>query len=167
MAESHNWLPAYIGLGSNLNEPAAQLRAALAELAAVPATRLVAMSGFYANPPMGPQDQPDFVNAVAGLLTQLAPAALLAHLQELERKLGRQRKAGDRWGPRVIDLDLLVFGQLQHSEPGLTVPHPGISERNFVLFPLCDIAPFLRIPGQGMVGALAARVGAEGLTRLD
>ena len=116
---------------------------------------------------MGPQDQPDFVNAVAGLLTQLEPAALLAELQGLERKLGRQRKEGDRWGPRVIDLDLLVYGHLQHAEPGLTVPHPGISERNFVLFPLRDVAPGLRIPGQGAVGVLAAKVGAEGLTRID
>jgi 2-amino-4-hydroxy-6-hydroxymethyldihydropteridine diphosphokinase len=115
---------------------------------------------------MGPADQPDYVNAVAGLLTRQEPEALLRSLQALEQRLGRVRKAGDRWGPRIIDLDLLVYGSLQRSVPGLNLPHPGIFERNFVLLPLCDIAPALEVPGQGIVAAMAAGVERTGLQRL-
>lgn len=151
------WVPAYIGVGSNLEDPAAQVRSALAALAELPESRLVAASGLYRNPPMGPQDQPDYVNAVAGILSRLEPAPLLGELQALERRLGRVRKAGDRWGPRIIDLDLLMYGRRIVEEPGLTLPHPGISERNFVLFPLRDIAASLHVPGAGRVRDLAAR----------
>jgi 2-amino-4-hydroxy-6-hydroxymethyldihydropteridine diphosphokinase len=160
------WQPAYIGIGSNLDDPARQAQRALDGLAELAACRIVAVSALYSNPPMGPQDQPDYVHAVAGLLTQLSAQELLGSLQELERSLGRERKAGDRWGPRVIDLDLLVFGTEQIVEENLTLPHPGISERNFVLFPLCDIAPTLKVPGQGKVELLAQQLGDTGLQRL-
>lgn len=167
MADQVAWIPAYIGLGSNLENPAQQVRAALTNLAGLSATRLVVASPLYANPPMGPQDQPEYVNAVAGILTQLPPEQLLSELQALESRLGRVRAPGDRWGPRVIDLDLLVFGTVQRSVPGLDLPHPGISERNFVLFPLCDIAPRLTVPGVGVVASLARHVGDTGLQRIE
>ncbi len=149
------WVPTYIGLGSNLNDPPAQLRRATIALAGLSRTVLVAVSRQYRNPPMGPQDQPFFVNAVAGLLTQLPPQALLGHLKAIETAHGRERTSADRWGPRILDLDLLVYGTLRLDEHGLTVPHPGITDRNFVLFPLLEIAPGLHIPGHGQVGKLA------------
>ena len=161
------WQPAYIGVGSNLSDPAAQVRQACEALAQLAECRLVAVSALYLNPPLGPQDQPDYVNAAAGLLTTLRPTALLDSLKEIERSQGRARKAGDRWGPRIIDLDLLVYGNAVVQEPGLTVPHPGISERNFVLFPLLDIAPTLNIPGQGVVADLAASCSQRDIERLN
>jgi 2-amino-4-hydroxy-6-hydroxymethyldihydropteridine diphosphokinase len=151
-------VPAYVGVGSNLADPVAQVRRALERLGQLPGTRAVRHSGLYRNPPLGPQDQPDYVNAVAALLTQLTPRALLDELQALESALGRTRVAGDRWGPRIIDLDLLACGGQQCAEPGLVLPHPGIAERNFVLFPLYDVAPGLTLPGQGTVRALVSRV---------
>jgi len=160
------WIPAYIGVGSNLQDPERQVREALALLAELADSRLIAQSALYRNPPMGPADQPDYVNAVAGLLTRQEPEALLRSLQALEQRLGRIRKVGDRWGPRIIDLDLLVYGSLQLDVPGLNLPHPGIFERNFVLLPLCDIAPALEVPGQGIVAAMAAGVERTGLHRL-
>ncbi|MEJ2140290.1 MAG: 2-amino-4-hydroxy-6-hydroxymethyldihydropteridine diphosphokinase [Gammaproteobacteria bacterium] len=167
MVTKPHWVPAYIGLGSNLENPAQQVRAAIDSLAELPGTRLIARSALYANPPMGPQDQPDYVNAAAGLLTRLAPLALLGELQGLEQRQGRVRKDGDRWGPRVIDLDLLVYGTVRESVPGLDLPHSGIMERNFVLFPLRDIAPQLNVPGQGIVAALAAKLDDADLRRVD
>jgi len=160
-------MPAYIGLGSNLDDPEAQVRGALSNLQGLARARLVAVSGLYRTPPMGPQDQPDYVNAVAGLLTRQPPEELLLSLQNLERSLGRVRTEGDRWGPRVIDLDILVYGKVQQSLPGLSLPHPGILERNFVLFPLCDIAPSLLVPGQGVASELANRLGDKGLQRIE
>ena len=164
---SSSWVPVYVGLGSNLENPSEQVVLALGELESLPDTRLVAVSALYRNPPMGPQDQPDYVNAVAGLLTRKLPEELLALMQALEQRLGRVRIDGDRWGPRIIDLDLLVYGLAQISVPGLNLPHPGISERNFVLFPLRDIAPSLIVPGQGVVGVLAQQVSAAGLQRIE
>ena len=152
------WYPAYIGVGSNLEGPAAQVRNACDALAELPESRLVATSALYANPPMGPQDQPDYINAVAALLTRLAPHALLDVLKEVERNQGRVRTPGDRWGARIIDLDLLIYGSANLADPGLTIPHPGISERNFVLFPLLDIAPSLIVMGQGPVAAMTQLV---------
>ncbi|MEE4184662.1 MAG: 2-amino-4-hydroxy-6-hydroxymethyldihydropteridine diphosphokinase [Gammaproteobacteria bacterium] len=158
-----HWVPAYIGVGSNLADPVAQVRRALERLDALPGTRGVRHSPLYRNPPLGPQDQPDYVNAVAGVLTQLTPRALLGELQALETALGRTRVAGDRWGPRVIDLDLLACGAQELVEPGLVLPHPGISERNFVLFPLYDVAPGLSVPGQGTVRDMISRVDGSAL----
>jgi 2-amino-4-hydroxy-6-hydroxymethyldihydropteridine diphosphokinase len=161
------WIPAYVGLGSNLEDPAEQVRRALEQLRGIDGLRFVSASPLYKNPPMGPQDQPDYVNAVAALLTLLTPQALLESLQALENSLGRVRTDGDRWGPRVIDLDLLVYGRTELSEPGLNLPHSGISERNFVLLPLCDIAPSLNVPGQGTVKMLAQQFSADELVRIE
>jgi 2-amino-4-hydroxy-6-hydroxymethyldihydropteridine diphosphokinase len=130
---------AYIGLGANLGEPRQQLQAALAELAAADEVELVRVSSFYRNPPLGPPDQPWYVNAVAQVRTRLAPEQLLRLLQSIESSLGRVR--GEHWGPRVIDLDLLLYGGEIIATAGLTVPHPEMHRRVFVLVPLAEIAP--------------------------
>ncbi len=155
---------AAIGLGSNLNDPAGQVRAALSALAALPESELVAASSLYRNPPMGPQDQPDYVNAVALLRTALEPLPLLAELQAIERRQGKRFLR--HWGPRTIDLDLLLYGDRRIREPRLTVPHPGLHERAFVLYPLAEIAPDLMVPGKGRVKDLAALHSAADLVRL-
>ena len=157
------WLPCAVGIGSNLDDPAAQVRAAIAALAGLPDTRLESASSLYRNPPLGPADQPWYVNAAACLLTRLEPDALLERLHELERAQGRDRAREVRWGPRRLDLDLLTCGARVCSGDGLKLPHPGISERNFVLFPLMELAPALIIPGHGSVSELARRVGDAGL----
>ena len=131
-------------------------------LGALPGVRVEARSRLYSSHPLGPQDQPQFVNAVAGVLTQLGARDLLGSLLEVERVMGRDRR--ERWGPRIIDLDLLCMVGVVVDEPGLTVPHPGVSARNFVLYPLCDIAPTLHIPGQGRVLDLMARAGGDGIS---
>jgi len=159
------WVPAYVALGSNLDHPRAQVERAMAALHELPDTRLVSCSSLYRTRPFGPVEQPDFVNAVAGVLTQLDPAALLAHLKALEARMGRERPVV-RWGPRRIDLDLLVHGGSRIAEPDLQVPHPGIAERAFVLVPLAEIAPELAIPGLGRVRDLLARVDSADLERL-
>lgn len=154
------WQPAYIGLGSNLGDPVAQVRRALDALAKCPGSRVITRSALYRSAPMGPQDQPDFVNAVVGMLTTLSAQALLRALVDLERHLGRPVRRA-RWGPRVIDLDLLVYGTARINEPGLTVPHPGLAERRFVLQPLADIAPDLTVPGLGRVAKILKVCAAE------
>jgi len=159
------WQPAYIGVGSNLDDPRAQLLRAFDQLAAIPATRCILVSPLYASIPMGPVAQPDFVNAVAALLTQLTPRELLTHLRAIERQAGRPEQH-EKWGPRVLDLDLLVFGRQVLREPDLTVPHPGVVERNFVLYPLADIAPDLDVPGLGRAAGLRDRVAPTGLQAL-
>jgi 2-amino-4-hydroxy-6-hydroxymethyldihydropteridine diphosphokinase len=159
-------VPAYVGLGSNLDDPAAQVRAALDALARLPRTHYIASSALYRNPPMGPPDQPDFVNAVAGLLTALPAAELLAALQAIEDAHGRQRD-GPRWGPRRLDLDLLLYGTLRVESAALVLPHPGLAERPFVLIPLLELAPGLRIPGGASIAKLAAAAGDGQLARLD
>src|SRR5581483_5588462 len=124
-------------------------------------TRVVLTSPIYRSQPFGPVKQPDFANAVVGVLTQLDARGVLSHLQAIELAQGRPLEH-EKWGPRVIDLDLLVYGQHRRTDPDLTVPHPGIVERNFVLYPLADIAPDLEIPGLGRVTELKARVSPEG-----
>ena len=156
------WIPAYVGLGSNLQDPPRQVRRALDALATLPSTLLVCQSAHYGSRPMGPVAQADFCNAAAGLLTQLDADALLSALRALEISLGRE-PARERWGPRVIDLDLLVYGNEQRSSAALTLPHPGIAERSFVVRPLCDIAPELVVPGLGRVADLAAKLPADDL----
>ena len=148
---------AYVGLGSNLDDPTAQIARAIDALDALPDTRLRAVSSFYRNPPMGPQDQPDYVNAVVAIDTGLAPRDLLSAMQAIERMQGRDRSA-QRWGPRTIDLDLLVYGDEVLSEDHLNVPHPGIAERAFVLVPLAEIAPQLTIPALPPLLTLLAAV---------
>lgn len=157
---------AYVGLGSNLNDPSAQINRALQALASLPGTRLCQRSQLYINPPMGPQDQPDYVNAVVQLETTLAPLELLDHLQNIEAAQGRVRSK-ERWGARTLDLDLLLFGELMLDDPRLTLPHPGMHERNFVLYPLAEIAPQLAIPGRAPMAALLAQCPVRGLRPLD
>jgi 2-amino-4-hydroxy-6-hydroxymethyldihydropteridine diphosphokinase len=159
------WLPAYVGVGSNLDEPRAQVTRAFDALAALPATQLVARSPLYHTLPFGEVVQPSFVNAVAGLLTQLTPEDLLAALRALETQLGRARSR-ERWGPRLIDLDLLVVGAEKRATESLTLPHPGIAERDFVLYPLADVAADLDVPGLGRVSELRQRVTNRGVERL-
>jgi 2-amino-4-hydroxy-6-hydroxymethyldihydropteridine diphosphokinase len=130
---------AYIGLGSNLDQPAAQLRRALAGLADLEEVEVLRVSSFYLNPPLGPPDQPWYVNAVAQVRTRLTAEELLRSLQRLEDALGRVR--GERWGPRVIDLDLLLYADEVSRTPDLTLPHPEMHRRAFVLAPLAEIAP--------------------------
>jgi 2-amino-4-hydroxy-6-hydroxymethyldihydropteridine diphosphokinase len=147
---------AYIGLGSNQDNPVGQVRRALDELAALPEIRLCASSRLYKSAPLGPVDQADFINAVAALETRLSPDALLAVLQSLEARHGRMRSAL-RWGPRPLDLDLLLYGDAVIDSPDLQVPHPGLPERVFVLYPLAEIAPDLAVPGRGTVTELLQR----------
>jgi 2-amino-4-hydroxy-6-hydroxymethyldihydropteridine diphosphokinase len=156
------WHPAYIGVGSNLADPRAQVLSAFSKLAELPLTRVILTSPIYLSQPFGPVRQPDFANAVVGLLTQLEPRALLARLRALETAQGRPEQH-ERWGPRIIDLDVLVYGRERLNDPELTLPHPGIVERNFVLYPLADIAPDLDIPGLGRVIELKGRITSEGL----
>jgi 2-amino-4-hydroxy-6-hydroxymethyldihydropteridine diphosphokinase len=159
------WVPAYVALGSNLDDPREQVGRALVALAGLPDSRLVLRSSLYRTQPFGPVAQPDFVNAAAGLLTRLGPADLLAQLKAIETRLGREPPVV-RWGPRRIDLDLLVHGAACIAEPGLEVPHPGLPERAFVLVPLAEFAPDLEVPGHGRVRDLLARVGSTDLERL-
>jgi 2-amino-4-hydroxy-6-hydroxymethyldihydropteridine diphosphokinase len=156
-----HWIPAYIGIGSNLGDSLARVHAAFDALANVTRTQLVARSPLYRTRPFGPVSQGDFINAVAGVLTQLSALELLAALRGIESAAGRVRT--ERWGPRILDLDLLVFGGQRIAEPELTVPHPGIAERGFVLRPLNDIAPTLEIPGLGRVQELLQRLPDDGI----
>jgi 2-amino-4-hydroxy-6-hydroxymethyldihydropteridine diphosphokinase len=154
-----------VAIGSNLGSPRDRVLEAMQRLAALSASNLLLRSHLYLSRPLGPQDQPDFVNAAAGLLTQLSPQQLLAVLLEIEGSMGRNRR--ERWGPREIDLDLVWLVDAAVNEPGLTVPHPGVSIRNFVLYPLADIAPTLMIPGIGTVLDLKRRVGGDGISVLE
>ena len=159
------WRPAYVAIGSNLNFPQARVLEAFERLAELSATRVVLRSRLYRSRPMGPQDQPYFVNAAAGLLTHQGARELLDAMLGIERTMGRNRQ--ERWGPRVIDLDLVWMVGETIDEPGLTVPHPGVSTRNFVLYPLADIAPTLAIPGHGGVLELLRRAGDDGISVLE
>ena len=145
---------AYVGLGSNQSDPVGQVCAALRALDALPDCRRVGQSSLYRNPPMGPQDQPDFINAVAALDVALPAGELLAAVQRIEQAHGRER--GPRWGPRVLDLDLLLYGEATIRSAGLTVPHPGVHQRAFVLYPLAELDRSIPVPGHGPVGALLA-----------
>jgi 2-amino-4-hydroxy-6-hydroxymethyldihydropteridine diphosphokinase len=160
------WLSAYVGVGSNLDEPALQVRHALQALSQLPQTRLVRHSSLYGSRPWGLAEQPDFVNAVAGLLTQLPVGTFFQSLRALEVELGRA-PSSVRWGPRRIDLDLLLFDQMRLQTPELTLPHPGVVSRSFVLYPLYEVAPELRVPGGMRIGELLERVDASSLWRLD
>lgn len=156
------WVCAFVALGSNIQAPEAQVRRARQALDALPHTRLVKCSALYRSPPLGPPDQPDYVNAVVGLRTRLGAAELLRALQKIEREQGRVRD-GPRWGARTLDLDLLLYGDARLAEPHLTVPHPRMHERAFVLYPLHEIAPYVHVPGRGALVALLERVPAHGL----
>ncbi|RTR05482.1 2-amino-4-hydroxy-6-hydroxymethyldihydropteridine diphosphokinase [Halomonas nitroreducens] len=155
---------AWIGLGSNLDGPHDHVERALDELDALPLTRRRRASRRYASRPVGPADQPDFVNAVAELETRLSPLALLDQLQALEQHHGRVRAR--RWGPRTLDLDLLLFDDRQLSTPRLTLPHPEMVRRAFVLVPLAELAPELRLPDGRWIEALAASLDRRDLQQV-
>jgi 2-amino-4-hydroxy-6-hydroxymethyldihydropteridine diphosphokinase len=157
---------AYIGLGGNLADTRALLASARAAIAALEGVRETAFSSFYRSAPMGPSDQPDYVNAVMAIETTLLPHDLLKALQQIELSHGRVR-TGLRWGPRTLDLDILLYADRQIHDETLTVPHIGISEREFVLYPLAEIAPpDLDIPGQGLLADLLAACPLRGLEKL-
>jgi 2-amino-4-hydroxy-6-hydroxymethyldihydropteridine diphosphokinase len=137
---------AYVGLGSNLGDREATLRKALERLGREDGIAVVAVSSFRETDPVGHLEQPRFVNAAAALETSLGPAELLERLLDVERGLGRDRAVEERWGPRTIDLDLLLYGDEEIDEPGLAVPHPRLAERAFVLEPLLELDPGLRLP---------------------
>jgi 2-amino-4-hydroxy-6-hydroxymethyldihydropteridine diphosphokinase len=145
---------AYVGLGSNLDSPAGQIRSALVAIAKLAGVRLLAQSSFYRSPPMGPPSQPDYCNAVCMLASEVEPAELMERLLEIEREAGRVRN-GEHWGPRRIDLDLLHVEGVASATPGLRLPHPGIARRDFVLVPLAEVAPTLDVPGVGRIADLA------------
>jgi len=153
MAGAHR---VYIGLGSNLEQPAIQIKTALDSLQALPKTKVIKSSQLYASKPQGPQDQPDFVNAVCQLETGLQPLALLDALQSIEQQQGRVKKR--HWGERLIDLDILLFDDQILNSERLIVPHKELSQRDFVLLPLLEISPGLVIPGLGSVEQLTEQL---------
>lgn len=156
---------AWIGLGSNLGDSAREITVALDELAGLPATVLRARSTLYRSEPWGPVAQPEYLNAVAELETALEPEALLAALLEIEHRHGRERPV--HWGPRILDLDLLLYDGAVIASAVLTVPHPRMAERPFVLVPLAEIAPDVEVPGAGRVSALLARLDGRGVAPAD
>jgi 2-amino-4-hydroxy-6-hydroxymethyldihydropteridine diphosphokinase len=148
----------FVGIGSNLGQPERQIGAALDQLAAEEGVELVAVSSLCETEPVGYLDQPNFLNGVAHIETELPAGELLKRLLAIESRLGRVRGEGPRFGPRTIDLDLLLYGDETIDEPGLTVPHPRLAERRFALEPLAELAPGLEIPGLGPVQALLAEL---------
>lgn len=153
---------AYIGLGSNLEDPVKQVLMAIDLLNDLPDTQRESVSPLYQSKPLGPQDQPDYINAVARINTRLPVRTLLSALQQLERQQGRTRD-GLRWGARIIDLDILLYGDLQITDKDLTIPHAGLLDRDFVLYPLNEIAPDLLIPGVGLIQAQLKQCPMSGL----
>ena len=156
---------AYVGIGSNIGEPRRQLQTALKELSGLPNTRITATSGFYRSAPLDYLDQPEFLNAVVELETELPPEALLDNLQEIEKTHGRQRPFAG--APRTLDLDLLLYGDAALATPRLTVPHPRMHERAFVLRPLAEIAPEVAIPGRGPACGLLPACGDQIAEKID
>lgn len=158
----------FLGLGSNLEQPLVQLARALRAVHEIPGTAMVRVSSFYDTAPVGLADQPNFVNAVAELQTTLSPHSLLKHLLNIEAEQYRIRDANTlRNGPRTLDLDILLFGHLQIDEPELTIPHPRMHQRAFVLWPLAEIAPELEIPGHGYVLELLLALDVSGVRKLE
>lgn len=151
----------YIGLGSNLENPLCQLRQARTSLSELEHSRYIRDSGIFKSPPMGPQDQPDYLNAVVLLETRLPARELLAALQAIENRQGRVRE--QRWGARTLDLDILIYGDLILDDPDLYIPHLGIADRSFVLYPLQRIDPELIVPGVGPLASLIQQCPAQGL----
>ncbi|TRW48172.1 2-amino-4-hydroxy-6-hydroxymethyldihydropteridine diphosphokinase [Aliidiomarina halalkaliphila] len=154
----------YVGLGANLGNPAQTLSAVLNDLRQADFVDDLVSSSLYASKPMGPQDQPDYVNAVARFNTDLPPIALLDALQGLEQDYGRVR--GQRWGARTLDIDILLYGDQRLSLPRLTVPHSGLELREFVVVPLAEIAPDLDLPSGNSVKSLAQSISQNGLQRI-
>ena len=157
---------AYIGLGSNLSGPQVQVRSAMQELNSIPETNVLKVSSLYISKPMGPSDQPDYVNAVAKISTNLSPERLLVELQGIEQSHRRQRN-GQRWGPRTLDLDIILFGDIQMDSKTLQIPHCGVTKREFVLIPLQELQADLIIPGKGEVEELIAELPPYELSRIE
>ena len=158
---------AFVGLGSNLSDPVAKVRAGMAALETIPATKLVRASSLYRSAPIGIEKQPDFVNAVCRLSTGLSARALLDRLLAIEAAHGRRRPSGSAGGPRPLDLDLLLYDEEICESARLILPHPRLHERAFVLLPLAEIASGLVVPGQGLVQDLAARCAGQRVERID
>jgi 2-amino-4-hydroxy-6-hydroxymethyldihydropteridine diphosphokinase len=156
---------AYIGIGSNLDNPVAQVLEAVEELEMIPDTILVARSSLYSGRPMGPEEQPDYVNAVVSLDTLLSADELHQALISIEDQQGRVRD-GEKWGARIIDLDLLLYGNSSINTPTLTVPHPGMHERDFVIVPLEEIAGNVKVPGHGFLYSLINKCKSHSLKKL-
>jgi 2-amino-4-hydroxy-6-hydroxymethyldihydropteridine diphosphokinase len=156
---------AYVGLGANLGEPRRQLTEAIIAMNGLPETRLAGHSSFYRTAPVGFEGQPEFLNAVAALDTRLAPGVLLEGLHGIERRHHRERSFPN--APRTLDLDLLLFGDERIARPGLTVPHPRMHERAFVLQPLLELDSEISIPGKGKAGALLSACGSQKIERID
>jgi 2-amino-4-hydroxy-6-hydroxymethyldihydropteridine diphosphokinase len=155
---------AFIALGSNLQDPVAQVQCAFTEIAGLPGTTLMRHSSLYRTAPVGYDNQPDFINAAAEISTTLEPEHLLSALLSLETRHGRERPFPN--APRVLDLDLLLYDDLTMATPELTLPHPRITDRGFVLLPLAEIAPEMEIPGKGRVSDLAAQCPDQGVEKL-
>lgn len=156
----------WLGLGSNLEQPLLQLKQALQRLEMQEGISLLEVSSFYRTPPWGDEQQDDFINAVARVETRLRPLALLGVLQSIENDMGRQRTAR-RWGPRLIDIDLLLYGDWTRQTEELTIPHPHMHERAFVLLPLSELDIDLEVPGRGTVATLLQRLEYNGIERLS
>ena len=159
-------MQAWLGLGANLQHPVMQLKEALNRLDRADGIEVCQVSSFYSTPPWGDEQQDDFINAVVQIETRLDPLSLLHSLQSIENVMGRQR-SGRQWGPRIIDIDLLLFGDQVVSSAELLVPHPRMFERAFVLLPLAELDAGIDIPGQGKVGALLSQLDCSGIFRLD
>lgn len=155
----------YISIGSNLDKPQQQVIAAISELENIPGTTVIAVSHWYRSLPMGPQDQPDYINGVAKLETTLDPQQLLKALQNIEN--AHHRKRQEHWGARTLDLDILLYGMKVIDQPDLQIPHPGLTTRNFVLLPLADIAPQLVLPNGTLLATLLEICSSEGIVRLS
>lgn len=155
---------AYIGLGSNLHGPCSQIAKAIACIAALPNSQVLAVSGLYRTPPMGPQDQPCYVNSMVKVSTQMSPSELLQETQSIEQVMGRTRSL--RWGPRVIDLDIILFGNLVLNIENLRIPHPGLKERNFVSIPLAELSPALILPCGTPIAEIAGSFANTNIDRI-
>ncbi|MEI6895523.1 MAG: 2-amino-4-hydroxy-6-hydroxymethyldihydropteridine diphosphokinase [Colwellia sp.] len=155
----------YIGLGSNLSKPSRQISHAVQEITNIPDSEVIALSAQYLSKPMGPQDQDDYINAVIAIETSLSALELLDALQVIENAAGRVRK-DNRWGARIIDCDILLYGEETIDNERLTVPHYGIKVREFVLFPLIEIAPNLQLPDGTLVSALVSKISNNGIVKL-
>ena len=156
---------AYIGLGSNMHSPIKQIKSAIKLIEEIASTEITDVSSLYKSKPLGPQDQDDYINAVVKIETELMPYELLERMQEIEKQHGRIR--GERWGPRVIDLDILMFGNKIMTDQKLTIPHPEIHNRSFVLVPLAEIDSDCEIPGKGPISDLLATIDKSNVVQLQ
>jgi len=156
----------FLGLGSNLGNSSGVLQDAVDTLTTDDKTHLVALSSFYQSAPMGPQDQPDYINAVCQISTSHSPESLLALCQDIENQFGRERNPDERWGPRTLDIDILLFGEEKVNTPELTIPHVGMAEREFVLVPLFELVPNLIMPNGQPLAKWVSLCSLDGLRRL-